>query len=51
MARKRITSITDNSEWKAPKTRKKRKPMSDEQKVAAAERLANAREETCCVKS
>jgi len=44
MARKKITSLTDNSEWKAPKTRKKRKPMSDEQRVAASERLAKARE-------
>jgi len=44
MTRKRITSITDNSEWKAPKTRKKRKPMTDEQKAAASERLAKARE-------
>ena len=44
MVKKKITSLTDNSEWKAPKTRKKRKPMSDEQKVAASERLAKARE-------
>ncbi len=41
MARKKITVTTDNSEWKAPK---KRKPMSEEQKVAASERLAKARE-------
>ena len=44
MARKKITATTDNSEWKAPKKRKPRKPMTDEQKVAASERLAKARE-------
>jgi hypothetical protein len=44
MAKKRITSITDNSKWVAPKTKKKRKPMSEEQKAAAVERLAKARE-------
>ena len=44
MAKKRITSITDNSKWVAPKIKKKRKPMSDEQKAAAVERLAKARE-------
>jgi hypothetical protein len=44
MARKKITVTTDNSEWKAPKKRKPRKPMSEEQKVAASERLAKARE-------
>ena len=46
MARKKITATTDNSEWKAPKkkVRKARKPMSEEQKVAASERLAKARE-------
>jgi hypothetical protein len=44
MARKKITATTDNSEWKAPKKRKPRKPMTDEQKVAASERLARARE-------
>ena len=43
MARKKITATTDNSEWKAPKKRKPRKPMSDEQKAAASERLAKAR--------
>jgi hypothetical protein len=42
--KKKITSQTDNSNWKAPKKRKKRKPMSEEQRVAAAERLAKARE-------
>ena len=44
MAKKKIEVQTDNSDWKAPKTRKKRKPMSEEQKAAAAERLAKARE-------
>ena len=44
MAKKKITSVTDNSKWVAPKTRKKRKPMSDEQKVAAAARLVLVRE-------
>ena len=44
MAKKKITVKTDNSGWVAPKTRKKRKPMSAEQKVAAAERLEKARQ-------
>jgi len=45
MARKKKISVTtDNSEWKAPKKRKPRKPMSTEQKVAACERLEKARE-------
>ena len=44
MTRKKITATTDNSEWKAPKKRKPRKPMTDEQKAAASERLAKARE-------
>ena len=35
---------TDNSNWQAPKTRKKRKPMSEEQRQAAAKRLEKARE-------
>ena len=46
MARK-IKSKTDNSGWADPskkkKVRKKRKPMTEEQKQAAAERLAKAR--------
>ena len=33
---------TDNSNWKAPKVRKKRKPMSEEQRAAAANRLVKA---------
>lgn len=45
MARKKkITVETDNSNWKAPKVRKKRKPMTEEQRVAAASRLEKARE-------
>jgi hypothetical protein len=44
MARKKITATTDNSEWKEPKKRKPRKPMSVEQRSAASERLAKARE-------
>ena len=46
MARK-ITSKTDNKGWTDPskkKVRKKRKPMTDEQKAAAAERLEKARQ-------
>ena len=42
--KKKITVQTDNSDWQAPKKRKPRKPMSDEQRVAASERLAKARE-------
>ena len=45
MARK-IKSKTDNKGWTDPskkKVRKKRKPMTDEQKVAASERLEKAR--------
>jgi len=45
MARKKKIEVqTDNSSWQAPKTRKKRKPMTEEQKRAASERLAKARE-------
>ena len=44
MAKRKITVKTDNSEWKAPKKRKPRKSMSEEQKKAAAERLKKARE-------
>ena len=43
--RKRIVVETDNSNWKAPKKRRKpRKPMSEEQRVAAVARLEKARE-------
>ena len=44
MPRKKVTVKTDNSGWTAPKKRKPRKPMTEEQKAAAAERLAKARE-------
>ena len=44
MAKRKIQVETDNSNWQAPKTRKKRKPMSEEQRVAAAKRLEKARE-------
>ena len=44
MAKRKIVVETDNSNWQAPKTRKKRKPMSEEQRVAAAKRLEKARE-------
>jgi|TARA_B100000780_G_scaffold229681_1_gene169312 hypothetical protein len=46
MVRKKINATTDNSKWEAPvrkKFRKPRKPMTDEQKAAAVERLAKAR--------
>ena len=43
MARKMITVTTDNSEWRAPKKRKPRKPMTEEQRAAAAKRLEKAR--------
>ena len=42
--RKKIAVQTDNSDWQAPKKRKPRKPMSEEQRAAASERLAKARE-------
>ncbi len=42
--RKKISVQTDNSNWQAPKKRKPRKPMSEEQRVAAAARLEKARE-------
>ena len=43
---KKITAKTQNDEWAEPvkKVRKKRKPMTEEQRVAAAERLEIARE-------
>ena len=42
---KKIKAKTDNSGWVEPKNkvRKKRKPMTDEQKAAAAKRLEKAR--------
>jgi hypothetical protein len=42
--RKTIAVQTDNSDWKAPKVRKKRKPMTEDQRAAAATRLEKARE-------
>ena len=42
--KKKITVETDNSNWQAPKKRKPRKPMSEEQRLAAAARLEKARE-------
>lgn len=44
MGKRKILVETDNSDWKAPKKRKPRKPMTEEQKKAAAERLEKARE-------
>ena len=46
---KKITATTQNDGWKEPvkKVRKRRKPMSEEQSAAAAERLAIAREKGC----
>ena len=43
---KKITAKTQNDEWVEPvkKVRRKRKPMTEEQRVAAAERLEIARE-------
>ena len=43
---KKITALTENSGWVEPKkkVRKKRKPMTEEQKQAAAERLEKARQ-------
>ena len=44
VTRKKIVVETDNSNWQAPKKRKPRKPMSEEQRVSAAARLEKARE-------
>ena len=45
MAKRKVQVETDNSGWKAPKKRRKpRKPMTEEQRIAAAERLEKARE-------
>ena len=44
---KKITAKTQNDGWEEPvkkKVRKRRKPMTEEQRAAAAERLAIARE-------
>ena len=42
--KKNITVETHKSNWQAPKVRKKRKPMTEDQRVAAAARLEKARE-------
>ena len=42
MARKKIIASTNNNGWVAPKPRKRRKPMTAAQRVAAAERLEKA---------
>ena len=42
--KKKITVETDNSNWQAPKIRKKRKPMTEDQRTAAAARLEKVRE-------
>ena len=43
---RKVKASTDNSGWVEPKkkVRKKRKPMTEEQRRAASERLAKARE-------
>ena len=43
MARKKIIASTNNNGGVAPKPRKRRKPMTAAQRVAAAERLERAR--------
>ena len=43
MAKRKIVVETDNSSWQAPKKRKKRKPMTEKQRQAAAKRLEKAR--------
>ncbi len=43
MVKKNINATTDNSEWRAPKKRKPRKPMTTVQREAAAKRLEKAR--------
>ena len=44
MAKRKPIVETDNSNWQAPKKRKPRKPMTEEQRVAAVKRLEKARE-------
>jgi|TARA_B100001996_G_scaffold325969_1_gene272124 hypothetical protein len=43
MTKKQIVAETHNDDWIPKKVRKKRKPMTPEQKIAAAERLEKAR--------
>ena len=45
MAKRKIVVKTNNSDWQAPKKKRKpRKAMSEDQRVAAAARLEKARE-------
>ena len=43
MVKKKIVAQTQNDDWIPKKVRKKRKPMTPEQRIAAAERLERAR--------
>ena len=43
MVKRKIVVETDNSSWQAPKKRKKRKPMTEDQRQASAKRLEKAR--------
>jgi len=43
MVKRKIKVETDNSTWKEPKVRKKRKPMTEKQRIAASKRLEKAR--------
>ena len=43
MVKRKIKVETDNSSWQAPKKRKKRKPMTEDQRQASAKRLEKAR--------
>jgi len=43
MAKRKIVVETDNSSWQEPKKRKKRKPMTKDQRQASAKRLEKAR--------
>ena len=43
VVKRKIVVETDNSTWQAPKKRKKRKPMTEEQRQASAKRLEKAR--------
>ena len=43
MVKRKIVAQTQNDDWTPKKVRKKRKPMTPEQRLAAAERLEKAR--------
>ena len=43
MAKRKIVVETDNSSWQEPKRRKKRKPMTEDQRQASAKHLEKAR--------